>query len=140
MLTAHTFRRFGELDRHGFIVTATIVPVLFLVAEIAILIDPDFRYLRSQAGIIATYMKLTAGRPSEIIYAFNKPYSADFYTAGKAKFVSDSNGIATSLGKGERYFVVPDDVYPRLPNGLAQRLEIVVKRNRYVLLRQRATP
>ena len=116
LLAAHAFRRLGEApDRYGLTITAGVVPVLFLVLVIAVTIDPDTRYLRTQAGIIATYKKLTAGRPSEIIYAFHRPYSAEFYTGGKAKFVDDSNKIAVGLDKGEPYFVVPEEFYPKLP-------------------------
>jgi 4-amino-4-deoxy-L-arabinose transferase-like glycosyltransferase len=141
LLTAHACCRIDPLaDRHRFLATAGIVPVIFLAAVIAILIDPGSRYLRSEAGIVATYKSLAAERPSEIIYAFDKPFSADFYTGGSAKFVSDSDGIAASLGKDETYFVVPEDVLPKLPDDLRQRLEVIVSRNHYVLLRPKAKP
>jgi 4-amino-4-deoxy-L-arabinose transferase-like glycosyltransferase len=141
LLAAHAFRRFGEAaDRYGFLVNAAMVPIIFLAAVIVILIDPGTRYLRSEAGIVATYQRLTTGQPSELIYAFDKPYSADFYSGGKAKFVRDGDGIAANLDKSGRYFVVPDDVYPRLPPDLRRRLEIIVARNRHVLLRPRTAP
>jgi len=141
LLTVEAFRRSGEEpDRNGFAATAGMVPVLFLAAVIAVLIDPGSRYVRTQAGIIATYKRLTKERPADIVYVVNKPYSADYYTAGNAKYVHGSSGMVSSLAKGNPYFVVPDDVYPRLPDQLRQRLEVVVARNRNVLLRPKSAP
>ena len=139
LLTAHAYRRFGDArDRSGFVIVAAIVPTAFiLLAVIAILINPGSHYLRSQAGIVATYKRLTAGRQSVIIYAFDKPYSADFYTGGKAQFVAGSDDIAARLDERGAYFVVPVDVYPRMPDELRRQLEVVVARNHYVLFRQK---
>lgn len=144
LLTAHALWRTGEKrDRYRLAATAGIVPLLFLAAVIKINLDPGSRYLPSQAGIVATFKKLTAGQPSALIYAFNKPFSADFYSGGQASFVRDSDGMESALRAGYPYFVVPTDVYPRLPEDLRQQLELVAERNRSSLLRPRtgaATP
>jgi len=142
LLTADAFRRFGIAydHRYGFIITSALVPVVFIAAVIAISINPGMDSFRSQAGIISTYKDLTAGRPSEIIYAFDKPISADFYSGGRAKFVLNSDGIAANLGNADTYFVVPVGVWPKLPDDLRQKLRVIVTRNHYVLLQPKATP
>ncbi len=142
LLTADAFRRFGIAfdHRYGFIIAAALVPVVFVAAVIAMLINPGMDSFRSEAGIISAYKGLTAGRPAEIIYAFDKPFSADFYSGGMAKFVPNSDGIVANLGQADAYFVVPIDVWPGMPDDLKQKLKVIVTRNHYVLLQPKATP
>ena len=137
LLTAHALLRVGEeRDRYLLAATAAITPLLFLAAVIKINIDPDTRFLPSQAGIVTTFNKLTADRPAELIYIYNRPYSAAFYSGGKAKLVRDSPDIAIALRTGRTvYFVVRKAYYPKLPEDLRQQLEIVAERNSSWLLR-----
>ena len=78
---------------------------------------------------------MTAGQPAELYYVINKPYSADFYTGGKAKLLRSSDDLAAAARDGRSYFVIASDIYPKLPEPLRQRLEIVQERNHYALLR-----
>lgn len=136
LLAALAFRRFGEAgDRLRFVAIAAIVPLLFLTAAIATLINPGGRYVPSQATIIAVFNKLNPNRAAELIYAFDMPYSAKFYTGGHVKYVGNADEMASTLRKSRPYFVIPADAYRKLPEDLRKQLEIVTAQNRHILLR-----
>ena len=112
------------------------MPLLFLAAVITINIDPGTRFLPSQAGIVSIFNKLTADRPTELIYVNKRPYSATFYSGGKAKLIRNSTDIEIALRTGRAvYFVVRNDIYPQLTEELRQQLEIMTERNGFTLLR-----
>ncbi len=111
------------------------MPVLFAAAAVGANVEPGSPYLQSQAGIVATFKRLTAGQPAELVYVLDKPYSADFYSGGQAKLVSGPNDIAATLQGSRRYFVIASDLYAKMPEALRQRLEVVETRNDSVLLR-----
>ncbi len=136
LVIAHIWQKTCEdKDRYWFAIIAAIVPVLFLAAVTVILVDPGISYFRSQAGIVTTFKKLTAGQSAELIYVGDKPYSADFYTGGNAKFVHDIGETVATSRDDQKYFVIATDVYPTLPAETRERFEIVVDRNHYLLLR-----
>jgi hypothetical protein len=74
-----------------------------------------------------------------ILVAVRESDTAARYSGGKAKFVHDSRDMANALRGGRAvYFVVPTDVFPKLPADLRQQLEIVAERNNSWLLRAKA--
>jgi hypothetical protein len=111
--------------------------VLFVGAVIAIHFDPGSNYLPTQAGIVATYKQIAKDQPGELVYVFDKPYSADFYTGGTAKLASSIGDMDKALMTQHPYFVIAIDAYQRLPADMKRRVTIVVQRNDNILLRPR---
>jgi hypothetical protein len=70
-------------------------------------------------------------------HVFHFPYSAKFYTGGRAKYIRDEDGLVTALDRGEQYFVIPVKNYPTLSATVKPRLEIITEQNGHLLLRSR---
>ena len=138
LLCTCALRRDGHWSGgYGFAATAAIAPLLFLVAVVAITIDPGIRYLPTQANVNAALRQLTTESELAPDYVFNFPYSAKFYTDGHAKFLRDEHELVAALDRGERYFVVPIRNYSTLSSGVRQRLDIITEQNGHLLLRSR---
>jgi 4-amino-4-deoxy-L-arabinose transferase-like glycosyltransferase len=138
LLTVHAmWRSRKEADRYGFVIAAALVPVLMLGALIVALANPGARFLPTQAGIVATYKKLNAGQPSDLVYLFDKPYSADFYSGGAAKIAGGNEQAAKALNDGASFFAVSRRSYLKMSADLRSRLETVAELNNTILLRRR---
>jgi 4-amino-4-deoxy-L-arabinose transferase-like glycosyltransferase len=125
------------LGVHSFVATAAITPSLFLAAVSAIIVYPDARYVPTQANIYTMLEKRTSERQPALDYVFDFPYSAKFYSAGTAKYLRDENELVAALDKGGRYFVIPVKSYPKLSEGIRNRLEFVTQQNGHLLLRSK---
>jgi 4-amino-4-deoxy-L-arabinose transferase-like glycosyltransferase len=138
LLTVHAmWHSRKEADRYGFVIAAAMVPVLMIAAVIVALANPGARFLPTQAGIVAAYKSLGGGEPFGLVYVFDKPYSADFYTGGTAKIAGGNEQAAQAMTGGATYFAVARRSYLRLSADLRSRLETVAELNNTILLRRR---
>jgi 4-amino-4-deoxy-L-arabinose transferase-like glycosyltransferase len=136
LLAAHVFAKFAEPpDWRRFRYIVAIVPFLFLLAAIVTLVKPGASYVPSQANIVAAFKKATHDGSTGIVYAFDFPYSAKFYTGGQAKYVGRIDEMTAALRESRPYFVIPVEAYPKLPEDLRKHLVVVTEQNRHMLLK-----
>ena len=138
LLTAHALRRMQSTPP-AIAVTAAAVPAVLLAGVIAMNVAPQSQYLESQAAIIETYEKAKPAGDFNLTYIFNKPYSADFYSDGRAKLARDDGELDEILRAGNHpYFVVTPEMLTRLSPGTQGRFEMVAEMNEVLLLRAKA--
>lgn len=135
LLIAHAFwlsRR--SSDRWTFTASAAAVPALLVVAVVIALIDPDFGPIPTQANVVAT-VKATPGGGS-IVYVFDRPFSADFYSRGTAKYAQSNKAALELYNEGASYFAVPRNSYAMLAPDLRSRTRVVAQDNKTLLLKR----
>jgi len=124
---------FGNL---GLAFLALPVPVIAL--SLVIFIVPDVAPYKSQKDVVARYKMLRSDSSSPLIYLFDKPYSAEFYSNGEAKQISDVDKAAKYvLGTKESFVVARDEDLDRMPRSLLRRLQPVARFGDCELLRTR---
>ena len=90
---------------------------------------------KSQVALIATYRDMRAERNGPLVYMFKLPYSADFYSRGKAYLAKNVNQAEEILNNaGTSYFAVRIKDMKRLPESFTSRNTIVFQSTRYYLL------
>ena len=95
---------------------------------------------QSQHDIVAAYRQ-SSGRGESLVYFRQRPYSADFYSQGKASRVADIAALRGHLAIRPDAFVATEtDSLALLPGDLrAELYEVATSRSgKYVLLRHRA--
>lgn len=123
------------LERPLFIAAAFATPALILGVVAISWIKPGIRQLATQANIVAMFKK--DGGTHDLVYIFDRPYSADFYTRGSAKLARDGEQANQLYKAGEEYFVVSKKRYSTLPPDLRSHLKRVALDNSTLLLRRR---
>jgi 4-amino-4-deoxy-L-arabinose transferase-like glycosyltransferase len=143
LLMAYVLTRFGAAQHRLFIpATVALVPAVFVVFVLAARVGPLSTMLPSQAGVIETYERRSSGSDDyNLVYIFDKPYSADFYSRGRAKLAKDTDEVKRWLqNEGDPLFAVLARKYSLLPAELRGRLEKVAELNATVLLRPPPAP
>jgi 4-amino-4-deoxy-L-arabinose transferase-like glycosyltransferase len=140
LLTAHALERLVARPA-AIAATAAIVPVVFVIGIVVMNFAPQSAYLASQAPVIAAYQKAKpAGSDFELVYIFNKPYSADFYSGGRATLAKNDEELAQILrGGGKPYFVIAPEMLARLSPDTQKRFETVGAMNDVLLLRAKGS-
>ena len=88
---------------------------------------------RSQHDLVS-YVQETA-KVEQLIYLFDRPYSASFYSAGKAAFAASPDDARSFLDKpGRDYLAVRASRLDDLPLALTEQLDVVRPYSRYVLM------
>lgn len=112
------------------------VPVLCLIAVIFYL--PSHGAWKSEKYLIDQYHRLNSSGDSRLIYVGKRPFSAEFYSSGKALNISDSEEMIQSLEKGnEDFFVLRTRTAETLPKAVHMQLEPMGTFGRSVLLKAR---
>lgn len=138
LLAAHALWQRNRLqDRYTFVAACMIVPSLTLAATAFALAKPGSRELPTQAGIVATTKMLEGVGADNLVYIFNRPYSAEFYSRGAAMLATSNEEAEQAYDNGAKYFAVAKGSYDRLSEGLRQRLEVIAEKNNTLLLRRR---
>ena len=88
----------------------------------------------SQKNLITKYRALRSGDSEELIYLFQKPYSADFYSNGGAYLVKNLSEIYDLQREPERDFFVARNI-ECLPTPFLSQVDSLGKYGRYFLLR-----
>lgn len=139
LLAAHVLREAG-LDRHRLVpFSAALVPAAAVAAVLAMRLDPVAARLPTQAGVVALYEARRTGPDYELFYIWEKPFSAAFYSEGRARLAKDPDAAVRALRQGAQpYFAVARTQFDRLPALLRDRLDLVAERNGTMLLRPAA--
>ena len=91
----------------------------------------------SQKYLVWQYLKIRPQEASRLIYLYNRPYSAEFYTSGKALEVkSPAHAEAFFANDVQDFYVVKNKWMNRLPDAFRKRLVLVDRFDDFTLLRE----
>jgi 4-amino-4-deoxy-L-arabinose transferase-like glycosyltransferase len=139
LLTAHVLRNL-QFDRFRLRIPllAALTPLVFTAIIAAIQIAPRSVPMPSQVNIVRAYEGLRVGPRYNLIYLFDRPYSADFYTRGRAKLAKTTDGVIAAIEQADDpYFAISINRFGILPAALRERLETITSANGTLLLRPR---
>jgi 4-amino-4-deoxy-L-arabinose transferase-like glycosyltransferase len=137
LLSAHALRAIGQDRDYRVPALAAIAPAVVLAFVIAIAVAPANPRLPSQAHVVAAYDKLQPGDRA-LVYLFEKPYSADFYSRGRARLAPTVEDARRLIENPEIYFAVSAKALSRLPAELRDRLEVAAAGNETLLLHRKS--
>ncbi|AIE75919.1 MULTISPECIES: glycosyltransferase family 39 protein [unclassified Synechocystis] len=113
------------------------IPMLFLVALPMVV---KVAGQNSQKYIVSQYQQSCAelGQESscQLFYVFNRPYSAEFYSSGKAKQVEMHEIPLLLANNNHNYFVIRTDDIKSFPPEIASKLNQVEQYSAYTLFSQ----
>ncbi|HHL39209.1 MAG TPA: phospholipid carrier-dependent glycosyltransferase, partial [Deltaproteobacteria bacterium] len=117
-----------------------VVPLLFVTVLFSYYLPYKAPY-KSQKTLVEHYEEVSAGSGARLDYLFDRPFSAQFYTRGRARRYDDADLVrglsAAAVGD---YFAVRSDRYRHLPERLRAGLEEEGVYGSYTLLRKTAGP
>jgi hypothetical protein len=87
---------------------------------------------KSQKALMAGY-KANRKADEALIYVGRREFSADFYSEGRARFVSDVEELTQQLGEAPVYISVRNEQVSALPPELVQSMTPLSRRGRYTL-------
>jgi 4-amino-4-deoxy-L-arabinose transferase-like glycosyltransferase len=136
LLIARAFWRVEQqLVRSIFAAAALATPALIIGVVAISWIKPGIRQLPTQANIVALFKR--QGGAGDLVYVFDRPYSADFYTHGTAKLAHSTRQVEQLYDAGADYFVVSQKRFAALPADLRSHVKRVALDNSTLLLRRR---
>ncbi len=140
LLAAHALRSIGQDRDYRVPALAAIAPAVALVLVAAIEIAPDNPRLPTQREIVMAYERLKPSPRYELVYLFEKPYSADFYSRLRARIARTPEEARRLIEDPatEAYFVAPGPALARLPQDLRDRLEVVASGQKSLLLQRKS--
>jgi 4-amino-4-deoxy-L-arabinose transferase-like glycosyltransferase len=140
LLAAHALRSIGQDRDYRVPALAAIAPAVALALVAAVEIAPDNPRLPTERGIIAAYERLKPSGRYELIYLFEKPYSADFYSRLRARIARTPEQARRLIEDpaGEAYFVVARSALASLPEDLRRRLEVAASGQKSLLLHRKS--
>ena len=102
--------------------TATVVSALFVVC-VFVLLFSLIPFKKSQHLLVKAYIEI-AGEDTQLAYLYSRPYSAQFYSGGKALLLDEVVGDEPIFhDQLVDYFAISPRSFSRLPQALAARLE-----------------
>ncbi len=120
-----------ELKVKTVITVSLIMPILF---SVAIFIPKIEQKQESQFEIVRHFKEL-AKKDSKLVYIWQRPYSASFYTDNKAMLITYPNEAAQLLKNNPKnYFVFKERQFDRFKDFIEQNLKIVKKYRNYYLM------
>jgi 4-amino-4-deoxy-L-arabinose transferase-like glycosyltransferase len=103
-----------------------------------IFVVPNVAPYKSQKELIALYKTLRSDPSSRLIYLSNRPYSAEFYSLGKAEQIADLNKDEIFLSDTkESFFAVREEDLEQMSYAVLMRLQPMGRFGNYELLRKR---
>ncbi len=97
-----------------------------------------FPFKNSQKQLVAAYLALRSNSDSQLVYIYERPYSAEFYSYGKALKAGSPGECRPFLQTGARnFFAIEKKRLPNLPEDIAQRLTRVGTYDKFLLLESR---
>lgn len=108
-----------------------LVPVVFLMLGPYVLFDRIAD--RSQRDLIELVQEI--GNSNRLVYLFDRPYSASFYSHGNVTTATSPEQLKLLLDQpGRSFVVVKSGRLGGLPNSLTERLNVVQSYSRYILM------
>ena len=140
LLAAHALRSIGQDRDYRVPALAAIAPAVTLALVAAIEIAPDNPRLPTQRAIVMAYERLKPSPRYDLVYLFEKPYSADFYSRLRARIARTPEEARRLIEDSatEAYFVASGPALARLPQDLRDRLEVVASGQKSLLLHRKS--
>ena len=112
-----------------------ITPVVAIILLIGLTTGVGAPFVKSQRGIIREYHHQRQDEESALLYFGERPYSADFYSAGKALQTNNISEAAKMMKPGTHNFLaVAESHYEELPQAFKNELVVVVRQDHTLLL------
>lgn len=128
--------RAGEKSiRRQVMAAGLLLPVLFL--GVVIFAKP-LQVVKCQKEVVEGYYHYRPSPASKLVYLFNKPYSAEFYSQGKAIQALDLKAAKTYLQTGAPTFFVLQEG-EMLPKYLKPRLSFVHEYGKFRLMEEKTS-
>lgn len=109
----------------------------FLLA-LALCISLAFKPWKSEDLLIAHYHRITSSQGNRLYYVPERPFSAEFYSQGKASKLGNLEEIAAILKDGKQdFFAVRSYWADEIKNQFGERMEEVGRSKRFILFRAR---
>jgi 4-amino-4-deoxy-L-arabinose transferase-like glycosyltransferase len=122
----------GRLKSRWLLASAGLAtPVVF---TLLVLVPPVEMAKVSQRDIVYGYLKARPSQASQLVYLSKRPYSAEFYSDGRALEARGALGAEHFLHGGPNFFVVKKDALISLPGWFKDRLVKVNDYGKYELL------
>jgi 4-amino-4-deoxy-L-arabinose transferase-like glycosyltransferase len=110
-----------------------IVPLLFLGT--VIFVFPKQAPMRTEKFLVERYQQLDPAHASHLIYVGERPFSAQFYSQGRAERIDGSEHLTQALaGGGRDFFALPAGSFKMLPETVREKLERLGIYGRFELL------
>jgi hypothetical protein len=93
--------------------------------------------VRSQKELVTAFQESRRDKNSQLVYLFERPYSAQFYSDGMAGVAATTGEADSFSGNGAiDYFAVRASLLERIPPSFLDRVSVLRLINRYYLLRE----
>lgn len=138
---------FGLLTAEAWQVRASVAPrgrlaglglvMPVALAAVVLLIWPAVGF-QSQKALLAAYQQDQAAQPPPLVYYRQRPYSAEFYSRGRAQRIDDLATLEAHLAQPSlQYVATASDTFRGMPEHLRQHLQQVMTAGdgHYLLLR-----
>jgi len=113
-----------------------IVPVVFV--GIVLIMNP-YKFNKTQKAVVDGFLAARTDPASRLVYLFNRPYSAQFYSGGEALEAKTRQSAESYMEDGEPdFFVAKGGRVGRLPENLRSRLVHVEDFGEFSLFREAA--
>lgn len=114
-----------------------IIPLLFIGA--VIFVFPKQAPMRTEKFLVERYQQLDPAQASRLVYVGERPFSAQFYSQGRARRIDGPEQLPQALASGGRdFFALPTGSFKTLPQAVRVRLDRIGTYGRFELLRARS--
>ncbi len=111
-----------------------IIPLLFIGA--VVFVFPKQAPMRTEKFLVERYQQLDPEQASRLIYVGERPFSAQFYTQGRALRIDSPEHLTQALESGgQDFFALPTGSFKTLPQAVRVRLDRIGTYGRFELLR-----
>ncbi|MCB5362339.1 glycosyltransferase family 39 protein [Pusillimonas sp. CC-YST705] len=131
ILADHIYRQLG-LSKRGFLITAGVVPVAVLVLSAVVWVNPD---LRNTERELIRYASQDGDFSIPLVYLSKTPFSAQFYSAGKAREIQPSELGSAIKCSAPFYLAIPKERQSTVENMTGKPLIVLYSNKRYVLVK-----
>lgn len=137
----HQDGRFGWFSQNRqTLAMGLLFPVLLLIAAIVWQIVP-LNFISTQKPLVSQYLELRKGSGDLLVYLWENPYSAQFYTLGTSTELANVEDFQNAMDNPKQdFFACPSRSWADLPESIKRRLQPVGKHNRFLLLRRFTRP
>ena len=137
---APSSRRPWYISRNILLTISLIVPVFS--CAVAVPITRIYFRGNSQKNTVAFFEKLETYQSATLNYYDKLPYSAQFYSRGRARHIPDEDPkiLASEFSDNDRdYFAITETDMEKLPFAVTNLMEEIVRFGKYILLREKNT-
>lgn len=111
------------------------IPLVF--AAIVLIVSPREAVKVSQKDVVSEYREARTSQASRLVYLYKRPYSAEFYSNGRALEVNGPEVAEPLLHSGVNFFAIEKGTFFKLPEWFKARLEKVGDYGKYELFSEK---